>query len=451
MRVFIKASGVALAAAFGVLASGPARAHDGIALPSSMQMLAPPSVGQVASAVSLQPAPPPTPATAPVAAPPPSPMTVPANPLGGPKFQQGLVPIGQSSSTPIGPASNSDVPSLPGDGPPDTKLPNFYEPPETTVPVQQPSMDIESADQSQNGQNGQQSAPPLPPGVSGADFSAALAQQLPMTPQEIIAYRQLNDQVNRARSVPIGPAPKADERSIMMSLSTAQAAPLISMYPGNATTLTFADNTGAPWPIDNVVVGDPKDYSVIYSGKSTGGQPTNILVISPLANYTDQKNLIVNLKDSPSPLVFNLRTGADALDYRVDVNLEAAGPNAAPAAMPTSMLPPTQDTLMQQFVDNVPPPGAKSLRTSSADVEAWNYRGHYFLRTDATLMSFNVGDGNVAIANSVSGTHVYKISPTPTITVSENGALSIVTIDGSDLGLPNVGGNLPDETSSQQQ
>jgi intracellular multiplication protein IcmK len=323
-----------------------------------------------------------------------------------------------------------------------TDVPNFYEPPEAADPVQPPTMIVESSQDAQDNQ-GKPAAPPLPPGVSGVDFAAALAQKLPMTPQEIYAYRQLRNQVNIAQVMPLGPAPAPVSRSVMMSMSTGQAAPVIHLYGNNATSMTFADDTGAPWPIESVIIGDKTSYTVDYDKTQAG---SNILVISPLKDHADLSNMIVTLRGSPSPLIFSLETGTDKIDYRVDVNLEAPGPNAIAAVEPTSTLAPTDDTLMQQFVDDVPPPHARQLKTSSADVEAWSYQGDYFLRTDKALMGLNTG-GPVDIANSVSQIHVYRISPTPTVTMSDNGNLEIVTIT-DDYGVPTAqDSNFPDEGS----
>ncbi len=308
-----------------------------------------------------------------------------------------------------------------------TLLPNFYQPPEASQPVQSPSVIVETSQQAQN-QQGHNGGPPMPPGTTGATYSAALASTFPMSPQEIIAFRRQNDQINVAKSIPIGPLPKAASRSIMVSLSPGQKAPDIHLYPNNATSMTFADNTGAPWPIESVIIGDKASYTVDFDKSGS----SNILVLSPLTTYSDMTNLIVQLKGNPAPLIFSLSTGDGKLDYRVDVNVEAAGPNAVPNATPTSTLPPADDTLMQQFVDDVPPPGAKTLTTSSAAIQGWSYKGDYFLRTSATLMGF-MGNGQTDIANSVDGVHVYRMSPQATVTMSMGGQLSIVTIKNEPL------------------
>lgn len=303
---------------------------------------------------------------------------------------------------------------------------NFYAPPQQENPVKPPQTIIETQEQAQaTTRNGQPAPPPLPPGVTGVNFSAALANQLPVTPQEIITYRKKKQAVDIARSELLGPPPAAGSRSVMMSFEPSQKPIILHLYPGNITSLTFADNTGEPWPIANVIVGDKNHYSVIYAKGKTG---SNVMTLDPLVRHADFNNMAVLLQGASAPLMFSLRTGGSHLDDRVDVNVEAPGPNASPEVMPTSTLPAPDDTLMQQFVDGVPPPHSVTLHTSSASIQAWLYHGDYFLRTRATLFGLNTGKGGVDISNSVGGVHVYRISPTPVVTMSSNGALSRVII-----------------------
>lgn len=266
------------------------------------------------------------------------------------------------------------------------------------------------------------------PGMQGIDFSAAASAALPMTPSEILTYRQMVKSVNQAQTQPLGTPPTSVSRSIIMSLSATQRSPEIDLQSGNVTTLTFADNTGAPWPIASVVVGNKDAYQVMYDKSQTG---SNILVLDPLQKYAYLNNMAVILRGSTVPLIFSLRTGGEKLDNRIDVNVAASGPDANPIAVPTSPLTPTNDTLMQEFVDGVPPSGAVQLTASSPAIQAWSYKGAYYLRTSNQLFGLNTGLGSVDIANSVDGSHVYRLSPTPTVTMSQNGALSIVTISDS--------------------
>lgn len=302
--------------------------------------------------------------------------------------------------------------------------PSFYTPPQVDNPIQPPkTIPVTPGDQIK-GPDGRP-IPPLPPGVTGSAFAAAAAKRFPMTPQEIRAAKKMNDAVNRAKSETVGPPPSPVTKSITMSFSPGKAAPVIHLYRGNSTTLTFADDTGAPWPVSSVVVGDPKRYSVI----KPPGKNNNMVVITPTASFANANNLVVALKGAPVPLVFNLETGGRHVDYEVNVGVAADGPNASPGDLPPPDLSATNDGVMQDFVDGVPPRGAHPLKTSSSAVQAWSLHGAYFVRTRLHLYGTNVGNMPTHIQNSVSGVHVYEIAPVPAVTVSSNGTPAIVTLE----------------------
>ncbi|MDE2343647.1 MAG: hypothetical protein KGL63_09720 [Betaproteobacteria bacterium] len=311
--------------------------------------------------------------------------------------------------------------------------PDFYAPPQAADPIAPPAMLVQDPSEQPQTSNGRP-APPLPPGVTGANFAAAAAAAAPtlMPPSEITHYKQMLDAVARAKAATVGPPPKAGNRSIMMSLVPGAPAPMIHLYPGNATAITFADETGAPWPVTSAYV-DKSKYTIDndISGK---GASTNIVVISANQAHAEANNLVVTLKGLPVPLTFNLTTGGRKVDFGVNVTVARLGPNAQAAAVPVSSLAPTNDAVLQSFVDGVPPGNAQALTTSSPAVQAWSLNGTYYVRTRMTLIGTNTdnsSDQNTTthIQNSVYGVHVYEIAPTPAVLASSDGHTSIVTLE----------------------
>lgn len=313
--------------------------------------------------------------------------------------------------------------------------PNFYTPPQAADPIEPPAMVVEDPnDQQGQNQNGRP-APPLPPGVTGANFAAAAASASPsiMPPSEITHYKKMLDAISRAKAATVGPPPKASNRSIMMSLAPGAPTPMIHLYPGNATAITFADETGAPWPVTSAFV-DKSKYTIDNSVNGKNAGSTNIVVISANKLHAEANNLVVTLKGLPVPLTFNLKTGGRKVDFGVNVTVAGMGPNAQPAAAPDGNLAPTNDTVMQSFVDGVPPGNAQALTTSSPAVQAWSLGGAYYVRTRLTLMGTNTDSASnpnttTHIQNSVYGMHVYEIAPTPAVLVSSDGHTSIVTLE----------------------
>src|SRR5690606_8094639 len=139
---------------------------------------------------------------------------------------------------------------------------------------------------------------------------------------------------------------------------------------GNATTLTFSDLTGAPWPVMSVTVGNPTAYQANEAGEKGS---TNMVVVSPLTNHAQANNLVVTLLGHPVPIIFTLETGKAEVDYRLDISIQHRGPNAAYDIVASTSLPPTNDAAVQGFLDGVAPKGARKVATSSRDVEAWRF------------------------------------------------------------------------------
>jgi intracellular multiplication protein IcmK len=302
---------------------------------------------------------------------------------------------------------------------------SFYAPPQASDPIQMPATVPVGADDSTNNGNGKRSLPPLPPGVTGVNFSDAMAQKYPLTPQEIRQEKKMNLKVVRAAQTPVGAPPDPVTQAITMSFAPGRKAPLIKLFANNSTAITFADETGAPWPVSSVIVGNKSVYSVSL----TKANSSNMVVITPKTVFSEAVDLIVALKGAPAPLVFNLETGGGKVDYEVNVNVAAMGPDANPALEPGPSLTATNNGVLQDFVSGIPPEHAQPLRSSSSAVQAWSLHGAYYIRTRLILLGTNTGRMPTHIQNSVSGVHVYEIAPVPAVTVSANGQLSIVTLE----------------------
>jgi len=254
---------------------------------------------------------------------------------------------------------------------------------------------------------GQAAQPPSPADLA---FQQALQSLMPMTPEQVRQYKQIVDKTQSEIAAPVGAPPKPVSRSVTLSLKPGEQSPKLRLYPGNATTITFSDISGAPWPVMSVTVGNPTAYQAGEAGEKG---KTNIVVISPLTNHAQANNLVVTLKDNPVPLTFSLETGTSEVDYRVDVGLQTRGPNAAYDIVSTSSLPPTGDAT------------AKKVGTSSRIVEAWRYNDMVYVRTPLEVLS----PAYVGRARNVSGVNVYTMIDSPVVLVSQDGRMASVTIE----------------------
>ena len=258
-------------------------------------------------------------------------------------------------------------------------------------------------------------------GVQATDsenFAAALRSALPLTPDQIREFRQHLDAANEATNKPVKKVNPVS-RSIDLTLAPGETPPVVRLGFGNASTITFSDATGQPWPVYSVTAGNPNAISATSAGKQ--GE-SNIVVVAPKSSYATS-NLVVTLVGNPVPIVMSLEDGHKDVDYRLDVKIQKRGPNASYATM-SSSLPPTDDRMMIAFLDGVPPEDAKKEQTSSRDVEAWKYKDRLYVRTPYQLYS----PAQLAQSTNVSGTNVYVLPEAPVLIVGHNGQMQSVSI-----------------------
>lgn len=253
-------------------------------------------------------------------------------------------------------------------------------------------------------------------------FRALLRSMLPMDEEQLRRLRRLLDrQALVLAEPPSGVEPRAVTRAVQLTLRPGEPLARLRLFPGNATSVTFSDVTGAPWPIQSVTVGNPQAFAASEAGER--GR-TNMLVISPLTSRIVANNVVVALAGHPVPVVLGIEAGGEEVDFRVDVTIRARGPNAAPEMVRTGGLSATNDRVVQAFLDGVPPREAVSLRTSHRDVEAWRYQGRMFVRSAFEIMS----PAYEARARNVSGVNVFTLGDTPVLLMADGGRLFSVTV-----------------------
>ncbi len=263
-------------------------------------------------------------------------------------------------------------------------------------------------------------APPSPPTPADLAFEAALRETAPLSDKEIHDYRSKAINLQRMQEAPVG-NPRPSSRSVVLSLQAGEKAPSLSLAPGNATVLTFYDQTGAAWPVESVTVGNPTAYNAQEAGEKG---KTNMVVISPLSNFASA-NLVVTLVGYPVPVLFSLQTGSGRVDYRLDVEITARGPNAHYDMTESSSLQPTNDPTVQSFIDDVAPKGAVKVTTTNSDVEAWRYKDMLYVRTTMELLS----PAYIGRAHHPSGVNVFTLADAPVLMFEQDGRMEMVQID----------------------
>jgi intracellular multiplication protein IcmK len=255
---------------------------------------------------------------------------------------------------------------------------------------------------------------------SDATFQEALKHVAPLTPGQIKQMRRVLDDADKASGSPLSNINPVT-RSIRVSLKSGERPASLRVSPGWVSTLTFSDVTGQPWPVLSVVNGNPDAYHV---DKSIGDESTNIVTISSKQAYVPT-NIAVNLAGAKVPVVMTLSPSAGEVDFRVDAQMDQRGPNAAYDTVGGSSLAPTNDSVMLGFLDGVPPEGARKLKTTDRDVQAWRYEEMLYVRTSKPIRS----PAFVSTQHNASGVHVFVLKEAPVLIVSDAGRSVYVKID----------------------
>ena len=258
------------------------------------------------------------------------------------------------------------------------------------------------------------SLPQLPPKLSLVD--QAKQDVLPLSPSDIRELKQALDQSRRAANEHVGTPPQPVSRSVDVDLSPGSPPVVARLYPGHVTTLSFVDVTGAAWPINSIVNGDPKSFDIraIESGSNTA-------TVASLGWYS-VGNMAVMLAGMPSPVTVTLVGGQKEVDYRLDMRIPMRGPNALPQQVVGSTAP-GQNADFLNILDGVAPKSAKPLKVEG-DGQAWMLNGSVVYRTRSALIS----PAWTSKVQSSDGTYVYEVPYVPVLLVSSGGAIREVRV-----------------------
>jgi intracellular multiplication protein IcmK len=264
--------------------------------------------------------------------------------------------------------------------------------------------------------------PPLAP----PPFKQAETAIAPFSPDEIIRLRRSLEGTRKAKAFhPVRTLPRIS--GVSVDLSPGASPPIVRMQPGEITTLVFIDAAGNPWPLAAAPrVSDSRTFDVEWL------QDAPSLLISALSSYEDG-NLVAMLRGLATPVMVKLATGEPdspaqvrTVDYRLDLRIPGRAPGApSPVAGPDHIA--LYDSVLQAFLDGLPPPEARAVKLAGGvpqHTRAWQHAGSLFLRTPLDIRSAF----EQTIASS-DGTHVYRLQPTPFVTLSSGGKTLVLELE----------------------
>jgi intracellular multiplication protein IcmK len=256
------------------------------------------------------------------------------------------------------------------------------------------------------------------PTIRDEAFNQLLNQTIPLTPEQIIELRKRVDESQVAVATPPRTPPQPVSSTLVVDLSPGAASPLIRLATGFVTSIVFVDVTGQPWPVGDYSLGNPKDFNIQWD------QKTNTLFIQSTVAYVTG-NLAVRLANLDTPIVLSLVTGQKYVDYRVDLQILARGPNAL-APITGDALPPAANTELLSILDGVPPLGSTELKVSCGGGRAWLVNDKLIFRSKLRILS----PAWSSTVSSIDGTHVYELRPTPVILALQNGKTIKIELTG---------------------
>lgn len=271
--------------------------------------------------------------------------------------------------------------------------------------------------------------PPVPPATpAGAGvvseseirsqaFNAMTQNQLPMSPEQIQRLRQLFNQSQFAAASMPGTPPRPTATSQFVNLAPGSTPPVIRLAQGFVSSLVFIDASGAPWPIEAYDIGNPSAFNIQWN------KSDNTLMIQATTLYT-YGNLAVRLQGLNTPVMLTLIPGGQAIDYRVDLRIQAMGPNAAPT--PVVSLPNSANPELLAVLDGVPPTGSTEVQVCGGGVQAWLRGDQLFVRTRYSIIS----PGWVSTMSSADGMHAYLMTKAPLLLAAQNGRVVQLKVEG---------------------
>lgn len=270
---------------------------------------------------------------------------------------------------------------------------------------------------------------PLPPAGNTPLPSPALTyaggQMAPLSPDDVTHLRSTFDQLQRSESrSPVTAVPRVS--SLTVNLSPGASLPMLRALPNFPSTVSFTDETGAPWNIAAPPVnGNESGFYIQFIPNSA------VMSVQARRAY-DSGSVTVYLQGLPVPVVIALSSGepdnadkAQITDSSLNLRIPMRGPAAKPLPIAREKISLDNPTL-QAFLDGTPPKEAKRLKTSGnvPMTNVWQIGDDLYIRSRSELR-----DAFVETSSAADGTHIWKLPVTPEVVFSVQGRNATLNIN----------------------
>lgn len=276
-------------------------------------------------------------------------------------------------------------------------------------------------------------ANPLPPLPSeNSLYQSASHSLLPLKPNELMRFRKKLQATQKATEMPITP-PLAKTEVITVHPNRGDI-PIIPMSAGYVSDVSFVNEWGQPWTVDDATVGNGAAFQIVNpvvsgsiqtetalenkEGKTSanGSAPvkTSTIIVAAKQKFRDS-NLSVLLHGLPTPLIFSLETGQKMVDYRVIVRVDGLPAGAMPPIGGIGRSHEAADAVLMRALYDTMPRSAESIPFGYG--EAWRMNGKIWLRTRHSVLA----PAWLATLQSPDGVHAYELPITATAMLTING------------------------------
>ena len=256
--------------------------------------------------------------------------------------------------------------------------------------------------------------------ASDETVGAIARQAMPFTQEQIEALGLLLQQVRAATAGAAGPVPEPRMRRLQIHPGHA-GLPAVALARGYTTAISFIDATGAPWPIEEVLV--DAAFLPAQAGQRPDGA-RHLLYLSPARAHLNG-NAVVKLAGRTDPVILTLADGSAGgegtatADVRLDIRLAEPGPNADPEALVALPRFQAGDEALLDLLAGIAPSGAQRLVVSGGlgSDRAWAEGEDVLLVTEGAILT----PGPWAAMRAADGRWAYRLPATPFAVIAAAG------------------------------